>query len=154
MAKQAKLCVSCIKADAYPEGKFRFEHAGIVLWVPREGHHCDRCEKRQLIKRYEEFGKEILSGNKEKKPVVDWKKFDEISRSRNEERAGAYINFLRAIGIFSRESWQNWEIVIPGVAFLNPTAFGPLYFTRKQDAVDYAQSGYGKALYELVASNS
>jgi hypothetical protein len=148
MAKLARTCVSCKEAPAYPEGKFCFEHDGVVLWAPREGINCDKCEREQLIKRYENFGKEILSGNEKKEPVIDWKKFEKISRSRNEKRAVAYINFLRAIGIFSRESWQNWELVVPGVAFLNPTSVGPLYFTRKQDAIAYALSSYGKALYD------
>jgi len=147
MTKQAKLCISCKKADAYPEGKFRFEHAGIVLWVPREGHDCDECEKRQLIERYEQFGKKILRGNEKKEPVVNWKKIDEISRSRREEGAEVYINFLRAIGILSRESKGNWELVAPGVALLNPTVFGPLYFMREEDVKAYAKYSYGKALY-------
>ncbi len=147
MTKQVRICFSCKKATAYPEGEFTFEHASIVFRVPREGHNCDGCEEQQLIERYENFGKEILSGDEEKKSVVDWKKFDEVSRSRRAERAEVYINFLRAIGILSRESRQNWELVAPGVALLNPTAFGPLYFTRKQDVCAYALYTYGKALY-------
>ncbi|MFH1474019.1 MAG: hypothetical protein ABIE55_03970 [Candidatus Aenigmatarchaeota archaeon] len=85
---------------------------------------------------------------------VNWKKFKKLL-DKNEAGYGAIkyretVDKLLEDEIFSFKPEGNYQIVGCNVV-LNPHShILTLYFTRKSDAVKYANKNYGNALYEVM----
>ena len=73
--------------------------------------------------------------------VVNWGQyFKQHNMYRGEYGLHKYIKILIALGILSFKKMGNWAVISFGM-FVNPKAEGSqrLFFTRRQDAVEYAK---------------
>ena len=73
--------------------------------------------------------------------VVNWGQyFKQYNMYRGEYELHRYIKILIALGILSFQKRSNWTVISFGM-FVNPKTEGNqrLFFTRRQDAVEYAK---------------
>ncbi len=137
-------CFLCKKNEAVGLKEISFMYEGIKFFFKEGPGTCEKCEKREAIRRFEEFGRKFIS-LKDGKLKIDWKFYSEAYWH---ERDGHLVRILEDLGIFSRKSEGNWELVTSGVCWLNPIKFGSvLYFTREEDVIEFARLNYGRVSY-------
>lgn len=137
-------CIFCKKNKSGEAKKISFEYKGFKFSSFKDPSTCEECEKKEVIRRFETFGRKFIS-LENGKLKINWKFFSEAYWH---ERDNHLIRILQDMGIFSYNAEGNWELVSPGVCWLNPVkSAGPLYFTRQEDVVEFARLNYTKASY-------
>jgi hypothetical protein len=137
-------CIFCKKKGAGEAKNISFEYKGFRFSSFKDGSTCEACEKKDVIRRFEEFGRKFIS-SENGKIKVDWEFF---SKAYWHEKDSHLIRVLQDVGIFSYKAEGNWELVSPGVCWLNLVkSAGPLYFTREEDVVEFARLNYSYVLY-------
>ncbi len=140
----ADKCIYCKKKKAAEPKTVSFEYGGFKFFSFKDGSTCEECEKKEVIRRFNEFGRKFIS-LKDGKVKVNWKFFNEAHRHESDNHL---IRILQDMGIFSYKSEGNWELVSPGVCWLGPVkSGGVLYFTREEDIVEFARLNYARAHY-------
>lgn len=146
------LCYSCKKNIAGKPGRVEFEYKGLIFKVVKTGMECADCCKKEQIEEFEKFGKDLVK-KKNGKIIVNWKLFceKEIFRSGtySENIHNAMRDILMSLRILSLESNGNYGIIEwAGISLSPSTMVGPLFFTREEDAVEYAKIKYSRTLYD------
>ena len=110
---------------------------------------CADCAKDEWIKDFEENAKEFVS-EVNGKPKVNWRHYNEhFAMGRFHDQKERLHSLLIGLGILSLQAKGNWEIVADGPIGLNPRAFlSYLYFTQKEDAIEFARLEKGGTLYQ------
>ncbi len=140
----ADKCIYCKKKKAAEPKTVSFEYGGFKFFSFKDGSTCEECEKKEVIRRFNEFGRKFIS-LKDGKVKVNWKFY---SRAYWKEGDNSLIRVLQDLGIFSFNSKGNWEIRADGSVSLNPIkTAGTLYFTREEDVVEFARLNYLNTLY-------
>jgi hypothetical protein len=133
-------------------GKISFSYKGLKFQVFQLGSQCDECVKRETIKDFKEYGKELVE-MKSGKLVVNWTLYSKLSRTAREgtyskERVKRMTRILYNLGILSFKDEGNWLITDGNLIQLNPSRIaGVFYFTRREDAVEYARLNYSNTHY-------
>jgi hypothetical protein len=140
----ADKCYLCQRNEASDWKEMSFVYDGINFSPIKFPGTCEDCEKKNVIERFEKFGREFIS-LKDGKVKIDWKFFSEAYWH---ERDSHLIRILQDMGIFSYKAEGNWELVSVGVCWLGPVKTGgPLYFTREEDIKEFARLNYATVLY-------
>jgi hypothetical protein len=142
------LCYRCKKNKA---GKYRlisFVHLGLTVKIFKDGTICADCAKEEWIKDFEENAKEFVSAA-DGRPKVDWQRYHEyFAMGRFHNQKERFHSLLIGLGVLSHDAKGNWEIVADGPIGLNPRAhLAYLYFTQKEDAVEFARLEKARTLY-------
>ena len=84
------------------------------------------------------------------KVSVDWKKFFDVEKSRDERGYETLIRMLKKENVLSL-SEENTYAVLAGGIDGSPLSGGLLrwYFPKKEDAIAYAEAKYGRAVYDV-----
>jgi len=101
---------------------------------------CRKCAEKRHVELFNEFGRELVKREKNKLKV-NWRVY-----IRNYLKNWPFTEdtILRSLGILSSKAEENWEIV-SGALSLNPSH---IYFTRKEDIIDFARLKYSNTVYE------
>jgi len=139
-----EICSKCNKNPSGKPGDVSFLYKNHRVIVFKCGKICLGCLKKEWVKNFEEHGKELvpsLTGRLK----VNWKFFVEAESL---ERSDRLADILISFGIFSVDPEGNWNILSDALVGLNPK-FNViyLYFTRREDAMDYIQAKYSNTLY-------
>lgn len=146
---EKNLCYRCKRNEAGKKGEdISLAHRGMQINIFRFGGLCIECAKTEWLKNFNDNAErfiEIVNG----KPTVNWKRYcEDLAMGRFYDKKERFHFLLVGLGILSRESKGNWEIAADGPIGLNPRAYGAyLYFTRKEDAVEFARLEKAGALY-------
>lgn len=136
-------CNKCKNDSAGPRD-IEFFYKGFKFSVFKTGRRCPDCVAEEYKELFDDVGGGLIHGAPEHLEI-DWGVY---CNTRNGETKNRIAQLLRALGIFSVSSKDNWCIVVDGEINLDPTTpFMRVFFTRVQDAVDYACEEYANTLY-------
>ena len=129
---------SCGKGEAKPGASVSFQHRGLTLCVSLGPYDCEDCAKSRAIQWFEKYGAISLNIEEDNSFTVNWQS------TGNEDQ----IRLLIALGVLAYQASGNWYVAGDGSISLNPMLSSPLYFTRREDALSYAQVKIGKTSYD------
>ncbi len=141
------LCCYC-KSNSNGPQFIEFSYDGFDFSIFSSGLICYDCDKKLHIEDFEEYGREIVT-KKENEIQVEWKKYL-FYYPINEEHTDKMNKILLSLGIFSTNPRGNW-VIMAGEIKATP-AF--LYFTRKEDAIEFENlffigADYGREIWHI-----
>jgi hypothetical protein len=156
-------CIFCPRKMVGFHGKVSFSHEGLIFnFLPEakmfygqsgEERVCPECAKKMALKNYTKCNRGLVEQGKGG-AKVNWKAFllaegrtDSEEYGRKEAEIWSLMgHLLLHLGIFSTHARGNWVITYSNHTNFNPE-FSPwvkkVYFTRKEDALDYAILKWG-----------
>lgn len=140
----SEFCWTCRKNAAKKPRNTSFVYKDLQFKVFKSGNECESCVRKECIETFEETVSKGFIRIKEGVAKVNWKIYSELFKERNENAAISAINVLISLGILSFSEKGNWDIVTDSPISSNPlsSASQYLYFTRKEDAIEFAQLNY------------
>ena len=136
------LCWHCNKNKPGSTKYITFSYRGLRTIVLKKVYYCEECTKKEIEGRFEKCGY-IFNYDKELITSVNWDKYSQID---SDDHMRAATSLLVDFGFLSHDSARCYEIV-GGALSLNPRLVSVVYFTRLQDAADYAKAKLRNTLY-------
>lgn len=138
-----KRCAYCRQPHNGCSGQVSFTHKEFKLTTHFTIRKCGRCFKKDIIEAFNQYGRILVKKTKSGKIKIDWAWFIEhMSGDTHWTKEVAVLRLLIALGIFSAKKEGNWEIdhhrTLKNPIFEFGIQYRPLYFTRKEDAIEYA----------------
>lgn len=138
------LCSDCKKNIPGNPKDITFSYAGQTVTVFKNGSKCFECVKNEWIKELEELKGKFI-GVLHGRVRVNWGFYIEAESN---GRSDALADILISIGVLSSKSEGNWNITDSDSVGLNPKFnILYLYFTHREDAMDFVRAKYSSNLY-------
>jgi len=140
----AEVCNQCSKKPPGKPGDISFLYRNHKVTVFKNGKICAECLKKNWIKNLENCGKGLIL-SLYGRLKINWKFFVEAE---SQNRSDRLADILLSFGILSPDPKGNWKILSDALIELNPKfTTHYLYFTRREDAMDYVRAKHSNTLY-------
>lgn len=150
----SELCCLCEKRVAGEYAIISFEIDGLEFKSFKLGVICPECEAARMGKMLAKYAN-FITKEEDGAIAVNWSMYAlKQGEHRGEEAVDEMLELLSALGIFSLNRENAWNIDGGGVP-CNPRRNSfLLFFTRKEDAVGYAEACFGGSHYPVTIFRS
>jgi len=134
MSEESKTCQECDRPISNELQRFVFQHQLFTFVFLANEYECAECKRKRCMKFFDNFGKHFIDLDEHKNVIVNWLLCLE------REQMTKTAELLAALKVLSLCSEGNWLILDNRGQSMNPsTSFQHLYFTRREDALEYAR---------------
>jgi hypothetical protein len=154
-----QICFKCKKNLAEKPKEISFKYNGLKFKIFKDGLTCSECAKGEHIMIFNRFGKDLIQ-RKGERIKINWQYFIKTHRAGLERSdlaasANSMLEILISLGILSPNQEGNWDIVTTDGISMAPCHKNlvRLYFTRLEDAKEFARLAYTDTLYDWHISH-
>lgn len=152
-------CCHCKKRPAEKCGEVEFEYKGMKVRVFRCGSECSECVKKHKIEEIEKIPAGVVTPCPGELPKVDWQKYLQINKGDRDHHGGPFdqatLLFIDLGILCHADSADDCWVVFGCGMNLGPLVplSGGMAFARENDAVEYSQAKYARAMYRVTVNH-
>ena len=140
MSERDRSCLRCERLISEELQRIILQRNLFTFVFLASGDECADCRKKRCMKFFDGCGKDFIDLDEHRNVIVNWL----LCLERGQMTKVAEL--LAALKVLSPCPKGNWLILDSNGKSLNPrTSFEHLYFTRREDALNYARLKFSAA---------